>query len=85
MQKGWFMTPEAILGFWFEELAPEQWWRADAALDQHISARFSGVHAAAAAGELFAWRSSPQGRLAEIIVLDQFSRNMFRDTPRVCL
>lgn len=69
-----------ILHFWFEELSPAQWWRVDLELDQRIKMRFSEVHQSAAAGELFEWRASPLGRLAEVIILDQFSRNMFRGT-----
>jgi uncharacterized protein (DUF924 family) len=74
--------PNAVLSFWFEALAPAQWWRVDAALDAAIRARFGEMHRRAAAGELFAWRETPAGRLAEIIVLDQFSRNLFRGTPQ---
>jgi uncharacterized protein (DUF924 family) len=74
--------PDDILTFWFEALAPAQWWRVDAALDEAIRTRFGEVHRSAAAGELFAWRETPAGRLAEIIVLDQFSRNMYRGTPQ---
>ncbi|MBX3021902.1 MAG: DUF924 domain-containing protein [Bdellovibrionales bacterium] len=51
-------------------------------LDENIRDRFSSTYLAALNGETAAWRSSPEGRLAEIIVLDQFSRNMFRDTPK---
>lgn len=69
---------DEILNFWFEELEPAQWWAKDEQLDQLITARFSGVHANAAKCELFEWRASARGRLAEILVLDQFSRNMFR-------
>jgi uncharacterized protein (DUF924 family) len=74
--------PDTILKFWFEELAPAQWWRVDAVLDATIRTRFGEVHRSAAAGELFAWREMPAGRLAEIIVLDQFSRNLYRGTPQ---
>jgi uncharacterized protein (DUF924 family) len=76
------MTPENILDFWFEQLTPAQWWTKDLALDQEISTVFSSVHRQAASGELFSWRKTAKGALAEIIVLDQFSRNMFRGTPR---
>ena len=72
---------EDILKFWFEEIKPAQWWAKDAAFDQSVRARFSGVHARAARCELFAWRAQTRGRLAEIIVLDQFSRNLYRDSP----
>ena len=72
---------ENILKFWFEEIKAAQWWAKDEAFDQSIRARFSDVHARAARCELFEWRAEPKGRLAEIIVLDQFSRNMFRGSP----
>ncbi|HET6633235.1 MAG TPA: DUF924 family protein [Rhodanobacteraceae bacterium] len=71
-----------ILKFWFAELTPAMWWKADPALDQRIRRRFSDCIEQAARGELGAWRDTPDGRLAEIIVLDQFSRNAFRGTPR---
>jgi uncharacterized protein (DUF924 family) len=73
---------EQILDFWFRELEPAQWWRVDPALDLAIRDRFSGLLQAALAGELHDWRSTPEGRLAEIIVLDQFSRNIHRGTPQ---
>ncbi len=69
-----------VLAFWFEELNQKQWWVKDPDLDREIRKRFGAVHGAAARCELFDWRQSAQGRLAEVIVLDQFSRNMFRDT-----
>lgn len=70
-----------ILKFWFEEIEPKQWWVKDTDLDQLIIDRFSEVHARATRCELFEWRNNAEGRLAEIIVLDQFSRNMFRGSP----
>lgn len=73
---------DTVLHFWFQELAPAQWWKVDPALDELIRSRFAALHQAANAGELYGWRTQPQGRLAEIIVLDQFSRNMYRGTPR---
>ena len=76
------MQPQSILHFWFEELTPKQHFVKDAALDETIRARFGDTLEAAARCELFAWRATAAGRLAEIIVLDQFSRNIFRDTPR---
>lgn len=71
-----------VLDFWFGEIEPGAWWAPDAALDERIRDRFSALHARAARGELCAWRGESRGRLAEIIVLDQFSRNLFRDSPR---
>lgn len=72
---------QQILDFWFEEIEPVKWWTKDEAFDQLLISRFNLVHKQATRCELFEWRKTPQGRLAEIIVLDQFSRNMFRDTP----
>jgi len=76
------MQPQAVLHFWFEELSAKQHFAKDAALDQAIRTRFGATLGAAARCELFAWRATAEGRLAEIIVLDQFSRNVHRDTPR---
>ena len=76
------MQPQPILHFWFEELTSKQHFVKDAALDETIRARFGDTLEAAAQCELFAWRATAEGRLAEIIVLDQFSRNVYRDTPR---
>ncbi len=69
-----------IIKFWFEETKPEQWWKKDKAFDALLVERFSELHSRASRCELFGWRKHPEGRLAEIIVLDQFSRNMFRDS-----
>ena len=71
-----------ILHFWFTELTPKQHYAKDAALDETIRTRFGATLEVAAKCELFAWRATPQGRLAEVLVLDQFSRNVYRDTPR---
>lgn len=78
------MTPAAILHFWFEETTPAQWWAKSEDFDRLVEARFGALHAAALRCELYAWRQgadAADGRLAEIIVLDQFSRNLFRDRP----
>ncbi|QOR38254.1 DUF924 domain-containing protein [Billgrantia diversa] len=73
---------DAVIAFWFEELEPAQWFRKDEELDGKVRERFTTLHHAAAAGELWQWRDTPRGRLAEILVLDQFSRNLFRDDAR---
>lgn len=75
-------TPTAVVHFWFTELTAQQHFAKDAALDETIRSRFGPTLEAAARCELFAWRATPEGRLAEILVLDQFSRNVWRDTPR---
>lgn len=72
------MNAETVLSFWFEENSSEQWFTQSEAFDAAIVRRFGATWQAACAGELAAWRADARGRLAEIIVLDQFSRNMWR-------
>jgi len=76
------MNPTDILHFWFTELTPKDHFAKDTALDETIRTRFGATLEAAARCELFAWRATPKGRLADVLVLDQFSRNVYRDTPR---
>ena len=71
-----------VLNFWFSEISPAQWWAKDAQFDQLIRVRFGALHDQAARFDLFTWRNTAQGRLAEILILDQFSRNLYRDTPQ---
>ena len=75
------MQYNEVINFWFNEITPDQWWIKDLKFDQAIKQRFFQTHQQANACELYHWRETPQGRLAEIIVLDQFSRNIYRDTP----
>ncbi len=72
---------EQVLHFWFEELVGKQRFEVDASRDLLMRDRFGKLHERASLGELFSWRSSGEGRLAEIIILDQFSRNIFRGSP----
>ncbi|MGE0172787.1 MAG: DUF924 family protein [Oligoflexales bacterium] len=74
--------PKTVLSFWFEDISPEQWWTKDPGFDKLIESKFGTLHASAIKCELWEWRGSAVGRLAEIIVLDQFSRNIFRDKPK---
>ena len=76
-----YPVAESVLDFWFREATPRQWWAKSEEFDRLIESRFAAVLAAAARCELYAWRSTACGRLAEIIVLDQFSRNIHRDHP----
>ncbi|MFG6414263.1 DUF924 family protein [Roseateles sp. DC23W] len=73
--------PHDILAFWFQETQPAQWWRVDPEFDAAIRQRFGALHAQALRCELFGWRTTPEGRLAEVIVMDQFARNIHRGTP----
>lgn len=76
------MEYEDITKFWFEEATPKQRFTKDADLDAKIRTRFLDTLERVSGGETKEWRAAPEGRLAEIIVLDQFSRNIFRGTPR---
>ena len=78
-----------VLDFWF--LPPDnpdygqsrmEWFRKDDAFDAHIRARFGTLIDAAIEGGLRAWDATPHGALARLIVLDQFTRNVYRGTPR---
>jgi uncharacterized protein (DUF924 family) len=76
---------EEVLDFWFgpeRGKARVQWFRKDAAFDASIRERFAALHAAAARREREAWRASADPMLALVIVLDQFSRNLFRGDAR---
>lgn len=72
------MQADDILHFWFDELTPEQHFKKDDEVDERIRERFESLWQAARQCELWGWRLTPEGRLAEIIVLDQFSRNLHR-------
>ena len=75
------MQPKDIIHFWFQELSDKHRFAKDENLDSVMRERFGEIHKAAVAGEMFTWRVTAKGRLAEIVVLDQFSRNMFRGKP----
>lgn len=81
----------AILEFWFGPPAGDTataqarrrlWWAKDATIDAGIRGRFGALVEAAAASRHDAWAEDPRGRLALILLFDQFPRNMYRDTPR---
>jgi len=70
-----------VLSFWFAD--PGRWWKKDPAFDAEIRDRFLALHDAVERGERDDWLETPRGALAHVIVLDQFSRNMFRDSARM--
>ncbi len=83
---------QTVLDFWFGPLdeyglaSPERagrWFRADPAFDEEIRSRFGALHAAVIDGGRPTWLGAPRTRLAAIVVADQFSRNLYRDTPRM--
>ena len=71
-----------VIAFWFSEASPEQWYKKDPAFDDAIRDRFEDTVEAALAGRLDGWADEVDGCLALIILLDQFTRNIYRDTPR---
>ena len=73
---------DEVLTFWFKDTKPKNRWSADPEFDALLRQRFLGLLEQASVGELYGWRSSARGRLAEVVVLDQFSRNIYRNTPR---
>lgn len=75
-------TKAAILRFWFEESSPAQWFQKNPDFDQAIRTRFASDYELAAAGIFDGWQDTPEGCLALCLLLDQFPRNMFRDSPR---
>ncbi len=84
------MTPEQILTFWFADAVHDVqavqkrykfWFEATPETDQQIRDQFSDVYVQARSGALEAWQAAPRSCLALIIILDQFSRNLFRGTP----
>ncbi|RED53701.1 DUF924 family protein [Aestuariispira insulae] len=75
-------TVDDVLNFWFEECSPEQWFKKDDSFDELVRESFLGLYEKVAARCFSHWRDSARGCLAEIIVLDQFSRNMFRNDPQ---
>jgi len=71
-----------VLRFWFDQAGPQKWFAKDTAFDDVIRDRFAAIHADAASGGLASWRKSPQGKLALIVLFDQFSRNMYRNDAK---
>ena len=75
-------TPEEVLNFWFLECESVDWFKKSEEFDATIRTRFLETYEAVVSGKTSQWRQNAKGRLAEIIVLDQFSRNMFRDDAK---
>ena len=81
-QKHNTMSYEDILKFWFDGIIPEQHYVKDPEFEASIKTKMWDVYQSAKSGELVSWRNTPGGSLAEIIILDQFSRYLFRDTDQ---
>lgn len=76
------MTIKEILTFWFEEIAPEKRFFGGEEVDNLVRDRFLTTYEDVVKGKYNHWKDTPDGTLALILVLDQFSRNMFRGSPR---
>lgn len=85
------MSPDDVLQFWLGAPAADaesfgkkvrRWFSTDKALDAEIRTRFGDAVERARDGALDEWAKTPRGRLALIILLDQFTRNLHRGTPR---
>ena len=72
----------AVIQFWCEELTPEQHWKKDKSVDRHIAERFGNVREQVLRTKAAGWRDTPENLAAAIILLDQFSRNMFRGSAK---
>lgn len=75
-------SAEDVLDFWFVRHGPRDWFAGTADFDREIADQFGPTHEEVSRGEAWAWRETPEGRAAEIIVLDQFSRQLFRGNAR---
>ena len=73
---------QAILVFWFEEISPESWFKTDPLFDYTLTQKFGRIIEKALAGQLDKWAQNKNGRLALILLLDQMTRNIFRNTPK---
>ncbi|MCB1335234.1 MAG: DUF924 domain-containing protein [Roseivivax sp.] len=76
------VTPENVLAYWLDEVGPAGWYAGGEALDAEVRNRFADGWAAAMEGRFGLWLTYPSGALAYVILMDQFPRNMFRDTPK---
>jgi uncharacterized protein (DUF924 family) len=73
------VTPAEIVSFW-RNAGPDKWFEKDEAFDREITERFLATHEVASRVELISWQEKAEGALALLILLDQFSRNMFRNS-----
>ena len=76
-----YVTPQEILDFWFSKEVKRHWFEYNELLDTKVRVMYERVFRDAVNCELSDWRDTIQGRLAEIIILDQFSRLIFRGRP----
>lgn len=75
-------TPDEVLNFWFSERVKPLWFKKNDEFDREIKQRFINIYQVAQAGALASWRDRSDDLLALILILDQFPRNMFRNTAQ---
>ncbi|MDA0786581.1 MAG: DUF924 domain-containing protein [Proteobacteria bacterium] len=76
------ITADEVLGFWFHETDRQNWFERSDDFDGIVRDRFAAAVETARGGGFDAWRDTARGGLAVIILIDQFSRNLHRDSPR---
>ena len=74
------INAEAVLNFWFNDTPPRQWFSKDPAFDALVRERFLELTRQAIAGDLGRWSETPQGGLALVLLLDQFPRQLWRES-----
>jgi len=75
-------TKEEVLTFWFDEISPEQWFKKDEHFDAMLAERAGTTVGKALNGQIDSWTETPDGAVGLVILLNQFTRNIFRDTPK---
>lgn len=81
MSDGRIRTPQEVVSYWCEVLTAEDWFQSTPELDAGVHEQFAATHLALSREVTPEWRASPEARLAALIVLDQFPRNMYRASP----
>jgi len=76
------VSPDEVLGFWLDEVGPDNWFKSSETLDQTVRDRFEATWENARAGACSLWLTYPNGTLAYVTLTDQLPRNMFRDDAR---
>ena len=71
-----------IIQFWFNEINSDQWFKKDSTFDDYLRLRFGGAVRRALNGDLDLWSKTDEGCLALILLLDQFTRNIYRGNPK---
>jgi uncharacterized protein (DUF924 family) len=75
------MAADKVLKFWFEDIEHSRWFKKDPDFDRELERRFGDLLTQAKNDQLDHWCDTPSGSLALIVVLDQFSRNIYRESP----